>query len=253
MRIFKLLLLTILIVVFSTMIFPARCAFTVPPTLDLTASSSCSGATDVVYAFHSENPNGDLLGTVVAFSVIIPDGYLINPAYLTSTPDIVVMTGSYGDMGGPIKGYLKLLTTTIPGQFDLYANDVPTPDVWNLAGNVIITIPGNILGFPNVYLNIGEFVDLSFIAGFFINPTTPGVYTWTATATAPDADVTSFVPRSGFTNQVLIEVCAVGGYIAPINKITILAPYLALAAILGIMTTIVIVKRRPKASYNLAG
>lgn len=156
------------------------------------------------------------------------------------------MTGSYGDIGGPIKGYLKLLTTTIPGQFDLYANNVPTPDVWNFAGNVIITIPGNILGFPNVYLNTEEYVDLSFIAGFFINPPIPGVYTWTATATAFDDDVASFVPRTGFTNQVMIVVCAVGGYLPPIDKLTILAPYVALATILGMMITIIIVNRRPQ-------
>ena len=51
-------------------------------------------------------------------------------------------------------------------------------------------------------------------------------------------------PRTGFTNAVTITTCAVGGVVTPINKLEILTPYLALAGLVAIVSTGVMVKRR---------
>ena len=95
-------------------------------------------------------------------------------------------------------------------------------------------------------MNIGEFVDLSFIAGFFINPASPGVYAWIGTALSALGDNASFVPRTGYTNQITIRDCAVGGYITPIDKATILAPYLALVGLVTGVSFVIFKRRKPE-------
>jgi len=248
----KLLAVAIVVAAFLMMVFPAMAAFTVPPTMDLTTSSNCSGATNAVYTFHAENPNeGE---TVVAFTVPIPAGYSVNPVYLTATPGIVVMTGVYGPVGTVnVNGLLSLETTSIIGQFAVIAtntnppvppvqigqaNLVPpssTPTQWTV--NISPTVPNNL-----------EYIELSFVAGFLINPSSPGVYTWgPSTATPSEGSSVPMNPKPGFTNQVDITICAVGGYIEPVNRLAVLGPWLAVIGLVGCISTVVVIakKRRP--------
>ncbi|MFX0201017.1 MAG: hypothetical protein ACFFCW_33270 [Candidatus Hodarchaeota archaeon] len=236
-------IVAILLVLFSTAVFPAE-AFTDPPTLDLTTSSHIAGATDAVYTFHSENP--DPL-TAVLFDVPIPVGYLINSAYLTTTPGIIVMTGVYGNIGGPVMGNLRLETTAAPGWFDIWAEQLIPLFPWVKIGTVQIipptlTTPGNIGGALGP-LNSGEYADLTFIAGFFINPSTPGIYTWgPSTATDAAGNIATMNPRIGFTNQVAI-VSPVGGEIAPITTLALL-PWIVLIVV-AIALGYTITRRKP--------
>lgn len=240
---------TVLLVVFSTAVFPCRAAFTVLPTMDLGTSSNCSGATDAVYTFHAQNP--DLAETVIAFSVPVPAGYSINPTYLTTTPDIIVLTAVYGFVGQPISGYLRLNTTGTSGLFIVYARRINPPTVppYVPIGTATVipptlTIPGSwsvVLGAPNN----GEYIDLSFVAGFFTNPSTPGVYTWgPSTATPSSGSPVTMNPRPGFTNQVGITVCPVGGYVEPMNRLVIFTPYLALFGVIAAVAAFVTAPRK---------
>ena len=99
-----LVILALAATLFSTVVVTSKAAFTTAPTLDLTTLSNIASAT-TVYTFHVENP--DLLESVSTFSVVIPAGYSIDPAYLTTTPGIVVMTGVFGFIGFPPLGSLR--------------------------------------------------------------------------------------------------------------------------------------------------
>jgi hypothetical protein len=219
-------------VLFSLMVATAEATFTSPPTMDLTTSSNIAGATNAVYSFYAENP--DPAVTAVAFSVPIPIGYSVNPAFLTNTPNIVVMTGTYGNTIFPITGYIRLNTTATSGQFSVCAS--PNNINWVVIGTATIvlptpTTPGNIGGMLSP-LNAGEHVDVSFVAGFFINPSTPGAYAWAPSSATPGDDPTPVLmePRLGFTNIVVI-VGPVGGYLLPLDMLAVVAPYLALIAL----------------------
>ena len=245
--------LAVLLVLSSTsIIIPSSSAFTTPPTMDLTTSSEIVGATNAIYSFHAENPDSI---TIVSFSVPIPAGYSIDPTYMTTTTGIVVMTGVYGFIGQPINGYLKLETTVNSGVFAVYAERIIPPFPYVLIGSATIipptsTIPGTwtvTLGAPNN----GEYIDLSFVAGFFINPSTPGVYTWgPSTATGSDQSSATMNPRLGFTNEVTIITARsratpynyVGGELFAANKLAVLSPYLALIGVIAVAS--IVAKRK---------
>jgi hypothetical protein len=244
--------LSLTITLFSVLILPYSSAFTVNPTMDLTTSSNLVGAADAVYSFHSENPNSIFpQESVVAFTVLIPAGYSVNPAYMTTTPDIVVMTGVYGVIGQAISGYLRLNTTVVSGLFVINAKRISPPTVppyvpigtaqivpptMDAPGSWIVT-----LGAPNT----GEYIDLSFVAGFFINPSVPGVYVWAPSiATAGDASTASMDPRIGFTNEVRIMGPPVGGLTLTVDKFELLIPYLGLVGLIAAVSTVYVIKRR---------
>ncbi|WP_455279173.1 hypothetical protein [[Eubacterium] cellulosolvens] len=244
--------LTLTITLFSVLILPYGYAFTVNPTMDVTTSSNIVGATDAIYSFHAENPNTIYpQESVVAFTVLIPAGYSVNPAYMTTTPDIVVMTGVYGFIGQPISGYLRLNTTVVSGLFVINAKRISPPTVppyvpigtaqivpptMDAPGSWIVT-----LGAPNT----GEYIDLSFVAGFFINPSTPGIYVWApSTAQAGDASIASMDPRQGFTNEIRIIGPPVGGLTMTVDKLELLIPYLGLAGLIAAISTVIIIRNR---------
>jgi hypothetical protein len=245
----KLLVVTIVLAAFLMMVFPAMAAFTVPPTMDLTTSSNCSGATNAIYTFHAENPNAE--ETVVAFTVPVPAGYSVNPAYLTATPGTVVMTGTYGPVGTTvINGLLSLETTSTIGEFAIIATNTnpPIPPVQigqaNLVPPTSTAAAWTVAISPSVPNN-GEYIELAFVAGFFINPETPGVYTWgPSTATPFTGSSVTMNPRPGFTNQVHITVCAVGGYVEPVNRLTVFAPYLALFGVIAAAAVVAAASRK---------
>ncbi|WP_455369739.1 hypothetical protein [[Eubacterium] cellulosolvens] len=244
--------LSLTITLFSVLILPYSSAFTVNPTMDLTTSSNMVGATDAIYSFHAENPNTIYpQESIVAFTVLIPAGYSVNPAYLTTTPDIVVMTGVYGVIGQPISGYLRLNTTGVSGLFLINAKRISPPTVppyvpigtaqivaptMNTPGSWIVTLAA-----PNT----GEYIDLSFVAGFFINPSIPGIYVWAPSiAQAGDASTASMEPRLGFTNEIRIIGPPVGGFTLSVNKLALLTPYLGLAGLIAAVSTVIIIKKR---------
>lgn len=227
----KLLAVVMVLVAFLMMVLPARADFIVPPTMDLTTSSNCSGATNAVYTFHAENPNAG--ETVVAFTVPIPAGYSLNPAYLAATPGIVVMTGVYGPAGtANVNGLLRLETTSIIGQFAVIATNTNPPVPPFIIGQAYLIPPTTTATSWKVTIspsvpNNGEYIELAFVAGFFINPIVAGVYTWGAAMADPSEGASvPMDPRPGFTNQVDITVCPVGGFVEPVNKLAVLAPYL---------------------------
>jgi hypothetical protein len=245
------LTLLLMIVIVSTVSFlpvqEAGAAFAVPPTMDLTVSSRCSGATDAVYKFHAENPNAG--ETVVAFSVPIPAGYSVNPAYLTTMPGNVVMAGVYGPVGTVnVNGLLSLETTNINGQFAIIATNTNPPFPPVPIGQANLVPPTSTATTWTVTLlapNNGEYIEMTFAAGFFINPEIAGVYTWgPSTATPSAGPQVTINPRPGFTNQVPISTCPVGGVVMSTNKLEVLAPYLALAGLVAAVSTVVVVKKR---------
>ena len=190
-------------------ISPVGAAFTNPPTFDLTTSNNVAGATDAVYTFHFENP--DSAEIAVSFWVVVPAGYFVNPSYMTTTPGIIVMAGYYdivGDYSAPYLGTVEIKTTTTSGIFEIFRNGVsegslvlilPTP-----------TTPGSFGGIlPS--LNDGFWGEVSTAAGFLINPSTPGLYTWGPnTATPSSGPTVPMNPRGGKTNQVTI----IGTYVS---------------------------------------
>jgi len=96
----------------------------------------------------------------------------------------------------------------------------------------------------------GNWSELSFVAGFFINPCTPGTYLWgpnTATYVSGLVVPVYLVgqPRQ-LTDQVTVTLtdCAVGGVVVPTNTLAILSPYLALAGLVIAVSAVVVVKRR---------
>jgi hypothetical protein len=243
--------LSLTVTLFSVLILPYSSAFTVNPTMDLTTSSNMVGAVDAVYSFHSENPNTiSPQESIVAFTVLIPAGYSVNPAYMTTTVDIVVMTGVYGVIGQPISGYLRLNTTGVSGFFVINAKRISpatVPPYVPIGTAQIVPPTMNAPGSWNVILgapNTGEYIDLSFVAGFFINPSTPGIYVWAPSiAQAGDASTASMDPRLGFTNEVRIMGPPVGGLTITVDKLALLTPYLGLVGLIAAVSTVIIIRR----------
>ena|GEM_PF-3209584 len=205
-----------LLITLSTVILPARAAFIKLPTFDITTSSSCTGATDAIYKWHGENP--DIAENVDLSSVTIPAGYSGNPLYWTTTPGIVVMTGIVGDIGSSHAVAISAKTTTQSGTFLVSLNGTVDHQtgmsMWIGGYPPIQTRHGN-LGPFLWFLRSGKYVDFTFVAGFLINPSSPGVYTWGPNDAAPvDSGQTGPTvpvnPRPGFTNQVQIVKCPEG-------------------------------------------
>jgi len=205
----KYLFAPFLLSMFLVMIIsPAGAAFNVPPTFDLTTTTNVAGATSAGYVFHFENPSSDV---AVAFSVVVPAGYFVNPTYMTTTPGIVVMFGYYdnvGDYSAPYDGTVEIKTTAVSGVFEIFVDSismgvaaltVPTP-----------TTPGSFGGLlPG--LNNGYWGEVATLQGFLINPSTPGLYTWGPnTATPSSGPTVTMNPRVGESNQVNI----VGTYVS---------------------------------------
>ncbi|MEM3004312.1 MAG: hypothetical protein QXK96_03335 [Candidatus Bathyarchaeia archaeon] len=138
-------------------------------------------------------------------------------------------------------------TTTTSGTFGVSVDG-------NLVGSLTIVLPtattSGALEFsftdPMPYHTWAE---ISFVAGFFKNPCTPGTYTWGPNK-AVGYDVQSNqnvdVPvysDDPLTIQVVLANCAVGGVITPTNKLSTIAPYLALAGVAAAASVIVVVRR----------
>jgi hypothetical protein len=93
--------------------------------------------------------------------------------------------------------------------------------------------------------NNGEYIEMTFVAGFFINPEIAGVYTWgPSTATPSAGPQVTINPRPGFTNQVLISRCAVGGVVMSANKLEVVAPFAVLAGLIVAVSAVVAAKKR---------
>jgi len=235
-----LVILALAATLLSTVVVTTKAAFTVAPTLDLTTMSNIASAS-TIYTFHVENP--DLLESVSTFSVLIPAGYSIDPAYLTTTPGIVVMTGVFGFIGFPPLGSLKVKTTTTSGLFNVYAyvpGELPVGTATVVPPT--LTTPGAINGLLTILVN-GIYVDLTISV---VNPSTPGVYTWGPNTATPagGGPTVNMDPRLNFTNQV--EIIAptgepVGGYVLPADKLPVLAPYILLTGLIGLIGVVSVV------------
>lgn len=197
----RFLLAVALAAMFISALPPAsKAPFITAPTVDLVTSSNIAGATNAVYTFHAENR--DSVESVSALHIRVPAGYSINATYLTNLAGIVVMTGVYGRIGKPPSGTGRIVTTAIPGRFDVYSDSV-----LRLTSTIVAptaTTPGDI-GALLAVLNSGYYADFNTIPGFFINPSAPGVYVWGPNTATPTAGTTvAMNPRSGFTNEVAI-------------------------------------------------
>lgn len=243
-----LLVLALVTISFATSFVASNAASA--PTMDLTTTSNVAGAT-ASYAFHVENPTS---GSYIAFSVTIPAAYAIDPAYLTTTPDIVVpgFTGSFGP--APLSGSLTVKTTTTSGQFRIFAlyfgllieigSATIVPPTLLTAG----TVSGLLYYQLGYALGPSMYVDLNVVV---INPSAPGVYTWGPNTITPLTITTlsggaqgapvPMNPRTGYTNQVVI-VGPVGGILMSLNKTVIVAPYLAL---FGVIAAVAVAVAKP--------
>jgi hypothetical protein len=176
--------------------------FAVTPTLDLTTSSNLAGATDAVYTFHFESK--DTSTSVISFSLAIPAGYSVNPAYVTQKSGITVMKGKAGQLVGFIRGDIAVTTTATPGHYKVgvsgYQTEAvltePTPTAEGKLEVPIPSIPG---------VSGAVFLDVSTVPGFFVNPSTPGTYAWgPSLAYPPSGRGVATVPRSDFSQTITI-------------------------------------------------
>ncbi|MBS7622816.1 hypothetical protein KEJ39_03970 [Candidatus Bathyarchaeota archaeon] len=221
-----------------TAVTPVRSQPMELPKLDLTASPPCACSTGAVYTFHVENPNSfDLSG----IDVTIPAGYAINPAYLTTTPGIVVATGVWGSAPPwppyTPSGVVEIKTTTTSGVFELFVDGISkgtgtyTPPT--------ATTPGE---WKSMFPTIGPTVwgEVSFVAGFIINPCKVGTYSWSPNTAYYGAPY-PMEPRTGYSDTVTIVDCAVAGELVAVPKMTViaaLAPWFGLAVLVSIVTAI---------------
>jgi hypothetical protein len=185
-------------------------------------------------------------GHITSASILIPAGYMINPAYLTTTAGIIVATGNSGNMLPYTSQSGEIKTTTTTGQFEIFVGG-------SSKGTFTIvppseTTPGDIggmlVGAPD-----NNWAEITFVTGFFINPCTPGTYIWGPNSATYQVDdnppvTVPVYSRDQLTDQVTLTDCAVGGVALPINTLAILTPYLALAGIAAVISTVVVVKRR---------
>jgi hypothetical protein len=210
---------------------------------DVATSQPCACSTSAVYTIYVDTQFAQ--GPIVSGSLKIPAGYSINAAYLTTTPGIIVATGNTGDVFPYTTNPLTIKTTAIVGKFDVFvgANLVgtgtiipPTPTTPGDFGGLFVGMPAN------------TWSEVSFVAGFFINPCIAGNYIWGPnTATVQYDSSTLDLPvqaRVEHTQQVTIADCAVGGVVVPTNTLAILSPYLALAGLIAAVSAVVVVKRR---------
>jgi hypothetical protein len=195
--------ISLLIATILMLLVTAPCAFAdfaVTPTLDLAASSNLAGATDAVYTFHFENT--DTSTAVVGFSLAIPAGYSVNPAYITNETRITVMTGSAGQLFGFLRGQITVATTSTPRY---YIVAISGYEFLAVLAEPTATAQGKFeVSFPSVPGD-AVFMELSTLPGFFVNPSTPGNYTWGRSLANPESgSAVAMVPRSGFTQTVTI-------------------------------------------------
>jgi len=240
-------ILTLVAIIGRITTIPEASAFAIP-TFDLTASPPCACSTSAIYTFHIENPE-DI--PVAGITVTIPAGYAVNPAYLTTTAGIVVATGVGGDVFPRTTDVtVEIKTTTTSGVFEMFLNGISQ----GLTGTLTLptqTTPGTwVAMFPAVGPN--TWGEVSFVAGFITNPCTVGTYNWSPNTAMmrvgeQQIEVVQMNPRNGYSNAVTIVNCAVGGVVAPTNKLEILTPYLALAGLVAVASTVVIARRRREA------
>lgn len=168
------------------------------------------------------------------------------------------MTGDVGILGNPYMGRMEVRTTAISGTFEIWA-DIPyhTPPIWVLKGGGAVvlptqTTPGNIgpMGFVNL-MSHGQYFDATFVAGVFINPSTPGLYFWgpnTATASTFPFPVAPMDPRPGESMEIEIVSCAVvavvGGSVMPVNASALVLPWLVVIGIVGCVGTVILVAKK---------
>ena len=211
---------------------------------DLTTSSPCACSTEAVYTFYVDTSMST--GAIIDASITIPAGYSINSAYMTSTAGIIVATGDSGNVfpytsGNPV----TVKTTTTLGTFEIFV------DGSSVGTGTIVpptqTTPGNVGDlFGGMATNTWS--EVSFVAGFFVNPCIQGTYVWGPnTATIDVGGVPVDVPvqaRLEHTEQVTIANCVVGGVVAPASKLEIVAPFAALAGLIVTVSAVVVAKKR---------
>lgn len=180
--------------------------FAVTPTLDVTSSSNLPGATDAVYTFHFENP--DKSTGVSALSTVIPAGYSIGPAFITTKQGVTIMKGKAGQVGGMLSAPFTIESTTT---LDHYLTTISAM-IYTFHADVVLTEPtataqGKLeFQIPSISLmGNAVFLDASTVPGFFINPSNPGTYTWGPSLAIPIGGASvATVARSGFTQAVTI-------------------------------------------------
>jgi hypothetical protein len=196
------LVLAISVLVFVTLMPFVNASFTKNPTFDLATSSSLPGAANAVYSIHLENL--DSSEDAVSVSITIPVGYSINLQFITSKAGILAGAVSGECQAGTGEGSVQ--TTSTPGQFSMSAQGGPI-------GQIIMDQPSPTSQGRMEFLFSGRYSvvnhgcqgDFAVGQGFFINPSTPGPYTWgPSTATPTSGPPVTMVPRSGLTQTVNI-------------------------------------------------
>lgn len=185
----------------------ANASFTKPPMFDLETTSNLAGATDAVYALHLDNP--DKSEDALTASITIPAGYSVNQKFITNKSGIKAGS-AYGHcpIGG---GEANFVTTTTPGRFTISFMGEAAVDI--TVGEPTPTTPGVMsLRFLGSYaiMNRGCYGEIGLAKGFFVNPSTPGVYAWAPSTATPRSGLTvTMEPRSGFSQSVTILNAAV--------------------------------------------
>jgi hypothetical protein len=141
---------------------------------------------------------------------------------------------------------IVIKTTAIPGTFDVSRDGNP-------AGTLTIalptaTTPGELQWtFPGSGMPTNSWSETSFVAGFFINPCTPGTYVWGPDTVFYSVGDTRYSKTCAEGDlAVTLTDCAVGGVVVPTNTLAILTPYIALAGLIVAVSAVVAVKRRSK-------
>lgn len=186
----------------------AAAAFSTPPTFDLTTSSTVAGATNAAYTLFGQN--NDPIENVASASITIPAGYSIGQQFITNSPGITVasVTGECQDLG---TGTGSVVTTSTASQFALVVDG-------NTLGTITISQPTTttqgqmIISFSGQFGSDDHGCYGSFVMteGFFINPSAPGVYSWSPSSAQPVGGGSSVImaARAGFSQNVTITVGA---------------------------------------------
>ena len=176
--------------------------FSNPPTFDLTTSSNTAGATTAVYSIFLQNP--DPAEDANNVSIAIPAGYSVGPQFITSTVGIPV--GSVSGACPMGSGGGSVVTTSTPGQFAMVVMGMTI-------GQIIITQPTATTQGKMGFLFRGRYGfddhgchgNFMMLAGFFINPSTSGTYSWAPSSAIPTTgSPVVMAPRPGYSQNVTI-------------------------------------------------
>ncbi len=204
-----------LMVVFALLVPQASADFTKTPIFDVRTDcldprycgDADAGVVDAIYVLYLENP--DQSEDVVSVSITIPAGYSIGPRFITDKAGILAMSG-VSKSPQLWTTQLSVVTTTTPLHFLISATGATLGEITIIEpdnGKNPAT-PGRMeMRFSGVIalMNHGCSADIKTESGFFINPESPGTYSWAPSIANPTSGKSvNMVPRSGGSQTVEI-------------------------------------------------